>query len=510
MYRRFTSPLLIGLLAFFLSNTIKTEANVENYYAAEELCYMSATELIQLFKAQLVSPVDVLEAQIERIERLNAHIGAITEKHYAEALEQARASATRYQQGTARPLEGLTCAIKDDLEVKNWRSSMGSLIFEYAPLATEDSALITILRDAGVVMHVQTNVPEFYCNLVTWNKLYGICRNPWNLDYTPGGSSGGATAALAAGFTTLAIGSDMGGSIRFPAAMTGMYGFKPPYGRVATSLTQYESEGPLARTFEDMNIFQNALAGPSPTMISAVRPKLEYPLAYGDIKGWKLAYDPMDHWGFPLDNTVRSSMEQAVQKLRSLGAEVVEVDLGLRAEDFEIYALGLFSTSMGPLCLSAAEKNLDLVTSYIAKLVEKYLPQISSQHLVTAEKWIYAHSNYIQKMVFSKGFKAIIMPTMCTPYVVADLGINLDNNVMMINGQPCSAATWVYSFTWPWNILGQYPVINVPIGLTEEHLPLGMQIIGNTYDDLTVFQIASEWAKVAPNFYKNRYWPTLP
>lgn len=473
----------------------------------DELCYMSASELLRLFKTKEISPVDVLKAQIERIEKLNSTINAITIKHYDEAMAQALESEARYKKGNPRPLEGLTCAIKDDAEVKGWQSAMGSLILKDSPPAHEDSALITFLRDAGVVMHVQTNVPEYYCNLVTWNYLFGVCRNPWNTTYTPGGSSGGASASLAAGFTTLAIGSDMGGSIRFPAAMTGIYGFNPPYGRVPTSLVQYESIGPMARTFEDMNLLQNAMCGPSPSMISALRPKLEYPVQYGDIKGWRIAYDPMDKWGIPVDETVRKAMEKAVETLRSLGAIVEQVDLGFRADHFDTYALGIFSTSIGPFCFEGPQQNPEMITPYVAALVKKYADRISPKHVTAAEEWIYLHSKEIQHKVFSKGYKAVIMPTMCSPYVVADLGSNPENNFVTVNGKPHTADSWAYSFTWPWNMLAQYPVVNVPIGLTPERIPMGMQIIGNVYDDLAAFQVASAWSKAVPHLYQGTMLP---
>lgn len=487
----------------FLSLTSFTEAKPSN----DELCYMSATELLQLFKTKEISPVDVLKAQIERIEKLNSTINAVTFRHYEEAMAQALESEARYKKGNPRPLEGLTCAIKDDAEVEGWQSMMGSLILKDAPPAHENSALITFLRDAGVVMHVQTNVPEYYCNLVTWNYLFGVCRNPWNTAYTPGGSSGGASASLAAGFTTLAIGSDMGGSIRFPAAMTGIYGFNPPYGRVPTSLVQYESIGPMARTFEDMNLLQNAMCGPSPAMISALRPKLEYPVLYGDIKGWRIAYDPMDKWGIPVDETVRKAMEKAVETLRSLGAIVEQVDLGFRADHFDTYALGIFSTSIGPFCFEGPQQNPEMITPYVAALVKKYAERISPKHVTQAEEWIYSHSKEIQRNVFSKGYKAVIMPTMCSPYVVADLGSHPGNNVVTINGQPHAADSWAYSFTWPWNMLAQHPVVNVPIGLTPERIPMGMQIIGNVYDDLAAFQVASAWSKAFPSPYQGTMLP---
>ena len=211
----------------------------------------------------------------------------------------------------------------------------------------------------------------------------------------------------------------------------------------------------------------------------------------------------MDKWGIPIDKTVKKAMQQAIKNLEALGAIVEEVDLGFRARDFETYARGLFSTSIGHFCFNEAEKNAHLITPYMKVLVNNYAKTGSSQHISTAEDWIEFQSTQIQKKVFLKGFKAIIMPTMCTPYVVADMGSTPENTIVTINDKPHSAETWIYAFTWPWNMLGQYPVINVPIDLTPENIPIGMQIIGNTYDDLVIFQVASNWSKVAPAFYQS-------
>lgn len=496
MYRRAIVGLVIAILNFNIAFGLDTKK-----FSDEELCYMPVAELLKLFRNKELSPVDVLNAQIRRIKEFNPKINAISYEHYKEALAQAKESEKRYQNGNPRPLEGITCAIKDDIEVKGWKRKMGSLIMKDAPISMNDSPIMSSLRNAGVIMHIQTNVPEYYCNLVTWNLLSGITRNPWNLLYTPGGSSGGSAAALAAGFTTLATGSDMGGSIRFPAAITGLYGFKPPYGRVATSQIQYESVGPMARTFEDIVLFQNSLAGPNVKMISALRPKLEYPNHYGNIKGWRIAYDPMNNWGMPIDDTIRKAMIDTVKKLRTLGAIVEEIDIGFRAKDFDTYALGIFSTSVGPFCFNEASLFPHLTTPYIKYLIKNYANNSSSEHLSAAEDWIDAYNYKIQKRVFLKGYRAIIMPTMVTPYILADMGSTADNNFVTINNKQYQANTWIYSFTWPWNMLGQYPVLNVPIGITPEGIPIGMQVIGNIYEDLTVFQFAANWSKIDPQFY---------
>ena len=135
------------------------------------------------------------------------------------------------------------------------------------------------------MLHIQTTVPEFYLAGTTWTRLWGITRNPWNLQYTPGGSSGGSAAALAAGFTTLATGSDMGGSIRMPASQCGLYGFKPPFGRVPTSEVAYETNGPLARGFRDLALMQQVISGLHWKVHSSLRPKLDYPEQFSDVRG---------------------------------------------------------------------------------------------------------------------------------------------------------------------------------------------------------------------------------
>lgn len=479
---------LILCYGTFSSSSSKRE------FTKSELCFMPVRELLQLYSALDVSPVDVLKAQIERIEEFNPQVKAISAKHYAEAFAQARESEKRYREGNPRPLEGITCAIKEDAFTKNWESTKGTLVPDHICI-DKDIPFVASLRDAGVVMHVQTIVPEYFCNLVTWNKLQGVCRNPWNLEYTPGGSSGGSAAALAAGFTTLATGSDMGGSIRVPAAMTGLYGFKPPYGRVATCQEQFVSYGPLARTFDDLVVFQNVITGPCEGMMSTIKPKLEYPQDYESIRGWKIAYDPMDNWGIPIDKTVKEAMEKTVEILRSMGAEVVEVDLGFRASDFDTYALGIFSTSMGAYTFRYTEHYPELITPYIAQFIKKYASKTSPQCLLDMEDYISEHHLKVQQLVFSKEFNAIIMPTLCTPYIAADMGRTLDNMNVKINGQSYSGVTWDYAFTWIWNMLGHYPVMNVPIGSTEEGIPMGMQVIADTLDDLTAFQFASQWSK---------------
>ena len=270
--------------------------------SGDALCYASVSELIALFRAGRASPLDLLEAQIKRVEALNPRVNCITYSHFDQAREEARRSAERYRRGNPRPLEGITVAIKDEFNRPGWRTTQGSLLFKDSALATENSAVVDKLEAAGAVIPFQTTVPEFYLFLGASTRAWGTTCNPWNLEFSPGGSSTGSAAALAAGFTTLAMGSDMGGSIRIPASQCGLYGFRPPFGRVAGGETPYSTSGPLARRFDDLVHFQNAIVGPSEKVMAAMRPALAYPHSYPNLAGWRIAVD----WSAGVAETIPS------------------------------------------------------------------------------------------------------------------------------------------------------------------------------------------------------------
>ena len=471
-----------------------------------DLVYLSAAEALKLFREKKLSPVELLNAQIQRIESLNDRVNCIAYPHFEDALVSARESEQRYVKGNPLPLDGIPCAIKDDADVKGWRHHWGSLLLKDKEPAEADSPVVDMIRRTGAVMHIQTTAPEFFLAGVTWSHLWGVTRNPWNLDYTPGGSSGGSCAALAAGFTTLALGSDMGGSIRIPAAMCGLYGFKPPFGRVPTSEVAYETFGPLARTFSDMNLFQQFISGSHPGLHASLKPKLDYPESYGPVKGWKVAVDPLNAYEAELDGTVTQSITETVARLRDIGCDVVEMDLGFRHSDFEFMLSGLMSTEMGMLAVLAAG-GMDALTPYVRDFIETYGDKMGPQYAYAAAELLIRYHRQVQEKVFQNGFKAIVMPTMLTPYVKADWFSSPDNATVTVNGRQVESRMGFFS-TWMWNLLGRYPVVNVPAGLTRERIPLGVQITANTFDDLTAFQLASAYSSVASEFF-GREFPSL-
>lgn len=470
-----------------------------------ELAYMPAEEAIKLFKAKKLSPVDVLKAQIRRIEALNSKVNCITYKHFDEAMEAAKISEGRYMRGNPRPLEGVTVGIKDENDVKGWKTTMGSMLLKDAEPAEENDAVIDLLQEAGAVLHIQTSVPELYLAPTTASHLWGVTGNPWNLYYTPGGSSGGSGAALAAGFATLATGSDMGGSIRIPASQCGLFGFKPPFQRVPTSEIAYESRGPMARNLTDMLLMQNVISGPHPKVHASLRPKLEYPLKYESVKGMKVVVDYARSMG-PLDGEVEKSMNDTISMLKGLGCQIMVKDLGFKYEgDFQLWAKGLLSTSMGML-IEFGSQDKDALTPYAREFVDNYQGSLGPRQAFEADTLLTRYHRHIQKEVFGDGYQALVMPTMLTPYVPADWYMDAEKYFVISNGKKRSN-TWNFLCTWVWNMLGRYPVMNVPVGVAKKHMPLGVQVIGNTFDDLTSMRLSAALETAAPSFYSGNRMP---
>lgn len=464
---------------------------------------LSAVELLAHFRNAEVSPVDVLEAQIKRIEELNEKVNCITYRHFDEARTAARESEKRYREGNSRPLEGLTIAVKDEYAVKGWVTTMGSLALKDAPRDAKDNPVIERLRAAGAVFHIQTTVPELYSWMTTATRLWGVTRNPWNLKYTPGGSSGGSGAALAAGFTTLALGSDMGGSIRIPSSQCGLYGFKPPFGRVPTSEVPYESEGPMARNFEDLNLFTREMVGPHPQVHSSLRPRLNFPAKYEPIKDWKIAYDPGSGLT-ALEPAVRDAMENTVKQFEALGGTVEQVDLGFKALDMDTFFAGLFSTSLGGM-LTEVKGKRELLTPYVRSILDRVQGRVGPEAMVAAEALLDDYHQSVQEKVFGREFQALIMPTLGTPLIPAEHGMKPQTDTVRIDGKDVTGLS--FALTWPWKLLGRYPVVSAPIGIGPENLPMGMQIIANTFDDLSAFRIAASYSSVAAALYAGKLFP---
>jgi aspartyl-tRNA(Asn)/glutamyl-tRNA(Gln) amidotransferase subunit A len=297
---------------------------------AKELWQRSGVELGAAYAGGECTPVDLLEAVLERIERVNPRINAFVTLDFAGARHSAEASAKRWQTGTALgPLDGVPISVKDNITVRGLRSTWGSTL--YADFVPESDELpIDRLRSKGAIILGKTNCPEFTLQGYTDNLLFGVTRNPWDPELTPGGSSGGAVAAVAAGLGPIAIATDGGGSIRRPASHTGLVGLKPSRGRVPRCdgfpaiLLDFESVGPIARTVEDIIVVMHAISGYDSRDPLALAFK-DRPFATGSIPQTRIRFVPRFARS-PVDPEIAKNVEAAAAVFAELGHTVEEGD----------------------------------------------------------------------------------------------------------------------------------------------------------------------------------------
>jgi Asp-tRNA(Asn)/Glu-tRNA(Gln) amidotransferase A subunit family amidase len=465
---------------------------------AGELCYLTASEALRLFAARELSPVELTEAVLKRAEETEPSVNAFATLYPDEARAAARKAEARYLgKGPApRPLEGLTVAIKELTPLAGQQHTQSCLALKDV-IATESAPAAERIVNAGGIVHGRTNSPEFGCATFTHSRLFGLTRNPWNLDYSPAGSSGGAAAALALGSTTLAQGSDSAGSLRLPASACGVVGFKPPYGRVP-GLPPYafetaNSDGPMARTVDDCALLENVIAGPHLADPNSVQPKLTIPANQKGLDGVRISLlvgiDGMD-----IDREVEANTRSAAAAMADAGAIVDEVELGWSLDTI-MEAVGLhFSATYWPRVRRVLDGNRELLTSYIVAFADAHAatPVPSDfelrSHEITTELWRPLAE------VFKRS-SALLFPTLALP--APEAGKEYIDEGPIINGREQSDR-WIIGTTVPFNLLSRLPVISVPTGFASNGVPTGIQIAGRPYDDRTVFRIARGFALERP------------
>ena len=455
----------------------------------DDLCYLPAMTALRLFRSGDLSPAELAAAVIARAESVEPAINAFAATYYEQALEQARAAAERYagKGDPPRPLEGLLVAVKEEAPIAGQLNTLGSLPLRDA-VAPETAVFVQRILDAGGIVHARTTTPEFSCAPVTWTKLWGVTRNPWHPDYSPGGSSGGSGAALAAGSTTLATGSDIGGSIRIPASFCGVVGFKPPYGRVPEvevfNLDHYCHEGPMARTVADCALLENVIAGPDPSDVVSIRPKLVIPDDLGLAGARPRVALSTDLGCYRVDADVVANTLAAADRLRAAGVIVEEVSLPWRLADIERAAEIHFGMIFGPSMRELYDQHGADLTSYARYLVEDSA-KIAKEDLITGldlEGRIYAPLGALLE-----DYDALICPTFAVPALPASYDVG---DPVEINGEP--TAHWMDAMmTLPFNIASRCPVLSVPSGLSRDGVPTGLSVVGKTYDDVAAFRVAA-------------------
>jgi Asp-tRNA(Asn)/Glu-tRNA(Gln) amidotransferase A subunit family amidase len=470
-----------------------------------ELCFLPAVSALEQFSKSQLSPVELLNALIARAQEVEPSINAFTDRYFEEALEKAALAEQRYAEGNARPLEGLPIAIKDEVAVGGKRSTQGSLLLQ-EDVSECSGFVVERLEEAGAIIHARTATPEFCLLFQTYSRLWGVARNPWNLEITPGGSSGGSAASLAAGTSTLASGSDIGGSIRQPASMCGLVGFMPPYGRNPEeppfNLDPYNRQGPLARTVADCALMQNIMSGPHPRDIATVRPKIEIPLELEtNLKGWRIAYS-IDLGYVDVDAEVVANTLETLEIFRSLGAVVNEVELNWSKRVDEA-ALHSYDFMMGAYIREIADGHEDQLCDYSRDYIERSRHSGSREFLSMLNTCAEMYDRFGPMMEENDLF---VCPTATTTRVKADF--NYLNDRIEINGHSVDSELSI-AMCHQFNMLGRCPVLSVPSGMAENGVPTGVQLVGRTYDDERVFRAGAALEAVRPRFQDDEARPPL-
>jgi len=468
------------------------------------LCYITASEALERFRARDLSPVELLEAVIERANEAEPVVNAFCDTYYDEAREVARKAEAAYRRGEARALEGIPIAVKDEMMIAGKVTSNGSL-WQKGYVAEKTDVQIQRLMDAGAVIHARTATPEFSMIPMTWSILNGVTRNPWSTRHTVGGSSGGSACSLASGTTTLATGSDMGGSIRSPAALNGVMGIKPPYGRMPEAplwnRDAFAQGGPLARSVQDVIRMYNVTSGIHPSDQCSL-PKIEIPHSFAPVERRRVAFS-MDLGYYNVDQEIQQLMRTTLGKLESAGVIVEEVQLGWTPK-IGVVTWNHFAFQAGALIRSEfPDSDPAKLTTYM----RDFLDRLSDASMADEfEGWRYADEMYaeLQDKVFSH-CDVLLCPTIATNRIPADFDPSKDE--IFTNGESVSRTGLM--MTSGFNLLNRCPVFAMPMGRTSNGMPAGFQIVGPCYSDERVFRYASAFEQVLGPFFQGDDLPSF-
>jgi aspartyl-tRNA(Asn)/glutamyl-tRNA(Gln) amidotransferase subunit A len=465
----------------------------------DELRWRSAIDIARLIRDKQISPVELTESILAAIQAVNPTLNAfclVTADTARNAAREAEIAVMKAEPLGA--LHGVPLSLKDVLYTRGLRTTGGSRLFaELVP--EEDAVVVARLKAAGAIVLGKTNTSELGHKALTDNPLFGPTRNPWALDRTPGGSSGGAAAAVASGLGAVGLGTDGGGSVRIPAAFCGVYGVKPSYGRVPQhpvfpGWDHVSHVGPITRTVRDAAAVLDVIAGGDDRdRVSLPREPESYLHACDEpIRGLNIAWSP-DLGYATVDPRVLAVCENAAAEFESLGCHVEVVNPGWESPE------EAFSTLIAAQFYAAWSDQLPAAEPAMDPTLVRFIRRggaVSARDYVLAFGKVSAYWQEVR--AFLERFDVLLTPTVAVPPF--PLGESPPRDIA---GEPVSVLGWM-PYTFLFNLTGQ-PAASVPAGWTEDGLPVGLQIVGRRHADRTVlaasaaFEAACPWADRRPS-----------
>ena len=457
---------------------------------ASELLYRSAVELRDLVLAKEVSPVELLDLGLARLEEVEPKLNSFVTVTEDVARTAARAAEKAIMDGDPPGLlHGLPISVKDLIAMDGVRCTFGSKSAA-DNVAALDAPAVERVRRAGAVIVGKTTTSEFGCKAVGDSPLTGITRNPWNLAKTPGGSSAGAAASVAAGVTPFALGTDGGGSVRIPGSLTGLFAIKPQFARVPvfpeSAAPTLSHVGPMTRTVRDAALLLSAIAGfdrRDPFAVAAPVPDF---LAACDrtVKGMRIAWSPTLGYADPMREVVELC-EQAVRAFEDLGCEVELVDKVMERDPVDMWMSEFYAsigTRLNPV-LSARRELLDpavaeVLGSALDQKIEGYWTQVFNRYRFREDM-----------RRFMETYDLLVSPVLPVPAI--DVGLNVPPRMPDAN-----IVSWV-RYTYPFNLTGQ-PGATLPVGFTGDGLPVGLQLVSKSHGEVDIFRLSAAFEAARP------------
>lgn len=456
--------------------------------------HTTAVSLLRAMHRREISPVEVMRETLARVEITEPKLNNFVTYTPELAMQQAQiAEKLLMKSDNYSKLLGLPISVKDLIAVKDLRFASGSRAMT-SNIATVSAPSVERIVAAGACIIGKTTTSEFGCKAVGDSPLTGITRNPWNLDKTPGGSSCGAASSVVAGVTTVALGTDGGGSIRIPASLSGLFGIKAQFGRVpifpASATPTLAHVGPLTRTVMDAALLLSVISGHDRRDPFAVaEPVPDYLAACNlPIKGMKIAWSKTLGYARP-DPEVAEITERAARKFEELGCEVIEVDKVLDADPIDLW-MSEFYAGVGVRLKKTLAEQRELLDPAVADVLKDALSQTSEEYYTK----VFRRYDLREKLrQFFEEYDLLLSPA--TPCAAFDTGLNMPPNLMDRN-----IVSWVY-YTYPFNLTGQ-PAASIPAGFTSQGMPVGLQLVSKINSETDIFRAASAFEVVQPWFHQ--------